>query len=288
MAKPQIAVQMMMLAGKVKELGLFETLKKVNDMGFKAVEISQVDMSEENVAAMEKAVNELGMNICSLSAYTAQIHPSFPVESFDLHFDKIVSDAKRLDVKYLRIGSLPFTHYGQPEKFIEYAKEIDMWGAKLREHGIKLFYHNHHCEFDKVDGKVLFDHLVENTSAENIGFEIDVHWIQRAGLNPVKFIKKMAGRAELVHLKDYRIVTPSQEDLMSSLAKGSMDVFFNTIQFAEIGEGNLDFEEIIAVCEETGVKYLPIEQDDTYGRDPFESLQISMDNLKKLGYAEYF
>lgn len=288
MAKPQIAVQMMMLAGKVKELGLFETLKKVNDMGFKAVEISQVDMSEENVAAMEKAVNELGMNICSLSAYTAQIHPSFPVESFDLHFDKIVSDAKRLDVKYLRIGSLPFTHYGQPEKFIEYAKEIDMWGAKLREHGIKLFYHNHHCEFDKVDGKVLFDHLVENTSAENIGFEIDVHWIQRAGLNPVKFIKKMAGRAELVHLKDYRIVTPSQEDLMSSLAKGSMDVFFNTIQFAEIGEGNLDFEEIIAACEETGVKYLPIEQDDTYGRDPFESLQISMDNLKKLGYAEYF
>ena len=288
MAKPQVAVQMMMLAGKVKELGVFETLKKVNDMGFKAVEISQVDMSEENVAAMEKAVNELGMNICSLSAYTAQIHPSFPVESFDLHFDKIVSDAKRLDVKYLRIGSLPFTHYGQPEKFIEYAKEIDMWGAKLREHGIKLFYHNHHCEFDKVDGKVLFDHLVENTSAENIGFEIDVHWIQRAGLNPVKFIKKMAGRAELVHLKDYRIVTPSQEDLMSSLAKGSMDVFFNTIQFAEIGEGNLDFEEIIAVCEETGVKYLPIEQDDTYGRDPFESLQISMDNLKKLGYAEYF
>ena len=288
MAKPQIAVQMMMLAGKVKELGLFETLKKVNDMGFKAVEISQVDMSEENVVAMEKAVNELGMNICSLSAYTAQIHPSFPVDSFDLHFDKIVSDAKRLDVKYLRIGSLPFQHYGNADKFIEFAKEMDQWGAKLREHGIKLFYHNHHCEFDKVDGKVLFDHLVENTSADNIGFEIDVHWIQRAGLNPAKFIKKMAGRAELVHLKDYRIATPAQEDLLGALSKGNMDVFFNTIQFAEIGEGNLDFEEIIAACEETGVKYLPIEQDDTYGRDPFESLQISMDNLKKLGYAEYF
>ncbi|GEA61183.1 sugar phosphate isomerase/epimerase family protein [Vibrio comitans] len=288
MSKPQIAVQMMMLAGKVKELGVYETLKTLKEMGFNAVEISQVDMSEENVAEMERAVYELEMNICSLSAYTAQIHPSFPVDSFDLHFDKIVSDAKRLDVSYLRIGSLPFTHYGQPEKFIEFAKEMDMWGAKLREYGIKLFYHNHHCEFDKVDGKVLFEHLVENTSAENIGFEIDVHWIQRAGLNPAKFIKKMAGRAELVHLKDYRIATPSQEDLMGSLAKGDMNLFFNTIQFAEIGEGNLDFKEIIDACEESNVRYLPIEQDDTYGRDPFESLQISMDNLKKMGYADYF
>ena len=143
MSKPQIAVQMMMLAGKVKELGLYETLKKVNEMGFNAVEISQVDMSEENVVEMERAVNELGMNICSLSAYTQQVHPSFPVDSFDLHFDKIVNDAKRLDVQYLRIGSLPFQHYGKPEMFVEFAKEMEMWGAKLREHGIKLFYHNH-------------------------------------------------------------------------------------------------------------------------------------------------
>ena len=41
MSKPQIAVQMMMLAGKVKELGLIETLKKVNEMGFKAVEFER-------------------------------------------------------------------------------------------------------------------------------------------------------------------------------------------------------------------------------------------------------
>ena len=75
---------------------------------------------------------------------------------------------------------------------------------------------------------------------------------------------------------------------MTAIAKGDMSVFFNTVQFAEIGEGNLDFKAIIEACERTGVKYLPIEQDDTYGRDPFESLQISMDNLKALGFSEYF
>ena len=29
-------------------------------------------------------------------------------------------------------------------------------------------------------------------------------------------------------------------------------------------------------------------QDDTYGRDPFESLKISRDNLIKMGYADWF
>ena len=228
------------------------------------------------------------MEICSLSAYTQQIHPSFPVDSMDLHFDKIISDAKRLDVKFLRIGMLPFTSFGDVEKVTEFAKTMDHFGAKLREYGIKLFYHHHHCEFDKVDGKILFDILVDNTHPENIGFELDVHWIQRAGLNPVAMIERLAGRAELVHLKDYRIKTPTQEALLGGLAVGNMDPFFNCVQFGEIGTGSLDFHAIIDACERTGVKYMPIEQDDTYGRDPFESLQISIDNLKEMGYSAYF
>lgn len=288
MTKPQIAVQMMMLKDKVAENGIYETLKTLSGMGFNAVEISQLDMTEENVVAMEKAIQDFGINICSLSAYTQQIHPSFPVDSFDLHYDKIISDAKRLNVEYLRIGMLPFSMFGDVEKVVQFAKEMDKWGEKLSAEGIKLFYHNHHLEFDKVDGKSYFDMLLENTNPENIGFEIDVHWIQRAGLNPVTVIESLQGRAELVHLKDFRIATPDPEAMMSALAKGDMSVFFNTIQFAEIGEGNLDFKAIIKACERTGVKYLPIEQDDTYGRDPFESLQISMDNLKVLGFSEYF
>ncbi|RJX70998.1 sugar phosphate isomerase/epimerase [Vibrio sinensis] len=288
MTQPQIAVQMMMLKDKVAENGIYETLKTLSGMGFKAVEISQLDMTEENVVAMEKAIQDFDINICSLSAYTQQIHPSFPVDSFDLHYDKIVSDAKRLNVEYLRIGMLPFSMFGDADKVVQFAKEMDKWGEKLSAEGIKLFYHNHHLEFDKVDGKSYFDMLLENTNPENIGFEIDVHWIQRSGLNPVTVIENLQGRAELVHLKDFRIATPDPEAMMGALAKGDMSVFFNAIQFAEIGEGNLDFKAIIEACERTGVKYLPIEQDDTYGRDPFESLQISMDNLKALGFSEYF
>ena len=44
-------------------------------------------------------------------------------------------------------------------------------------------------EFQKYDGEYLLDMIKNNTS--KLGFELDVHWIQRAGVNPVEFVKNM-------------------------------------------------------------------------------------------------
>ena len=283
MATPKIAVQMMMLKGKVEELGVFETLKTLSEMGYSAVEVSQIDMSAENVQALEKAVAELNMDICALSTNTAQLMPGITIETLADNFDKIVADAKRLNVKFLRIGMIPFNYLGKPEAFVEFARELNSYGKRLNELGLKLFYHNHHVEFAKTDdGKYYMDLLIENSDPDYVGFELDVHWLHRAGQDPVEWIQKLEGRVELVHLKDYRIAIPEVKSF------ADIDKFMNCVEFAEIGEGNLDFKRIIAACERSAVQYMPIEQDMTYGRDPFESLQISMDNLKKLGYASYF
>ena len=60
------------------------------------------------------------------------------------------------------------------------------------------------------------------------------------------------------------------------------------MQFAEVGEGNLDFPAIIEASEEIGAKYLLVEQDEHYGRTPLECLQTSYDNLVTLGYGHLF
>lgn len=280
MSKPQIAVQMMMLRDKIKEDGIYNVLKKLSDMGFNAAEISQVEMSEENVKEMRRAIDDFDMNICALSAVTQNFMPEVKFDTLKDNFDKIVEDAKALDCKYLRIGALPFHYMGKEEKYIEFAKELNEYGKKLNEQGMKLFYHNHHFEFEKINGKLAIDILAENSDPDYVGFELDVHWVQRGGQNPIDWIKKLKGRVELVHLKDYRIVTPEK-------ISGYEDLF-KMVQFAEVGEGSLDFKEIIKACEESDVKYMPIEQDMTYGRDPYESLQISMDNLKAIGYSKNF
>ena len=146
-------------------------------------------------------------------------------------------------------------------------------------------------DITEKDGKYLLDIIKDNT--KNLGFELDIHWIHRGGENPVEFIKKYAGRIRLLHLKDYRIGEmkmpeggidfTNRESIMKF-----MGGFNNVVQFAEVGEGTLP----VAACIEAGLaggsEYFLVEQDDTYGRDPFESLKISHDNLVKLGYGEWF
>ena len=75
---------------------------------------------------------------------------------------------------------------------------------------------------------------------------------------------------------------------MSGGVAGIMRAMADVVEFAEIGEGNLDMKAIIDLAGETGVEHIFIEQDNTYGRDPFESLEISANNLRSLGYEDRF
>ena len=132
----------------------------------------------------------------------------------------------------------------------------------------------------------LLDIIKENTT--KLGFELDVHWIQRAGVNPVEFMKQYKGRIALLHLKDYRIGQMDITEIdLKDLAK-FLDKFVNMIEFAEVGEGNLDINAIIDAGLESGAQYFLIEQDDTYGRDPFDCLKTSAENLRAMGYSDWF
>ena len=60
------------------------------------------------------------------------------------------------------------------------------------------------------------------------------------------------------------------------------------MQFAEVGEGNLDFASIIEHAQTAGAQYLLVEQDELYGRTVWQALQTSYDNLVALGAGDLF
>jgi len=285
MNKPSIGVQMMMLRGKIEELGIKETFRRVKEIGFSTVELSQVAMTEENVKAIKESLEEFDMKVCATSAALKPMAPGIKMENLKEDFDKIVADTKELGCKYIRIGMISFDCLGSKERIIEYTKELNEMGRRLKEEGLDLYYHNHHVEFAKYDGKYILDIMAEESNPEYLGFELDVHWLQRAGVNPIEWIKKLEGRTKIIHIKDYRI---SQTLDLSGGMEGIMRAMSDMVQFAEIGEGNLDMAAIINAAGETGVEHIFIEQDDTYGRDPFESLEISANNLRSLGFEERF
>ncbi|KIS28959.1 sugar phosphate isomerase [Arthrobacter sp. SPG23] len=278
----------MMLKGSFSELGAFETLRKVSAIGYNAVEISQIPMTPENVAELDRSRSELGMDIAALSV-AMETPKGMPADSLKDHFDKVVDDARRLDTKLLRIGMLPFPAMKSIHALVDFAKQANEYAERLQEQGIGLYYHNHHIEFAKFDGKYMLDVIAENSPA--MGMEIDVHWVQRGGLDPVRTLEKYAGRTAMVHLKDYRIGQMPESSftlLESGDFAGFMAEFRNVVQFAEVGEGNLDFPAIIPAAEAAGAQYLLVEQDELYGRTVWDALQTSYDNLAAMGHSNLF
>jgi sugar phosphate isomerase/epimerase len=98
----------------------------------------------------------------------------------------------------------------------------------------------------------------------DIWIEIDTYWITHGGGDPAAWINNCKGRIPCVHLKD-------------------MGIKLDRTQFmAEVGEGNLNWPAILTACKDAGAEHLLVEQDICY-RDPFESLAISLKNLKEMG-----
>jgi len=284
----RIGVQAMMLKDSIAQEGPFETLRKVSSIGYHAVEISQIPMTPKNVAELDRARNELGMDIAALSV-TLDAPQGIPGDALKSDFDKIVDDCSRLGSRFLRIGMLPFSAMKSLDAVVDFAKEANDYAERLQEQGIGLYYHNHHVEFAKFAGRYLLDIIADSSPA--MGLEIDVHWVQRGGLDPVRTIDKYAGRVAMIHLKDYRI-GPLPDESFAHLERGDfaafMQDFKNVVQFAEVGEGNLDFVSIIEHAQSAGADYLLVEQDELYGKTVWQALQTSHDNLVALGYEPLF
>ena len=98
----------------------------------------------------------------------------------------------------------------------------------------------------------------------SIWFEIDTYWITHGGGDPAQWIEKVKGRIPCVHVKDMAITTD------------------RTQYMAEVGVGNLNWPRILQACKSAGVKWYLVEQDVCY-RDPFDSLETSLNNLKEMG-----
>ncbi|APZ48632.1 sugar phosphate isomerase [Jeotgalibaca sp. PTS2502] len=283
----KIGVQGSTVKQQFQELGVYERMKKLSEIGYKSVEISQIETSPENIEAIKKACQDFDMEVAAMSA---SLEPQVKDgESLTTHYDKIVADCKAVNADLLRIGMLPIQAMASLDLVLEFCEKVNDVTQKLKEDGITLYYHNHHVEFRKYDGKFLLDIIREK--APLLGFELDVHWIQRGGANPLEVIRDYNGKVELIHLKDYRVGELPQEAvdaLFEGDASKFMDSFKNLIEFAELGTGSLPLKEIIEESLSSGVRYLLVEQDDTYGVDPFKSLKVSYDHLVELGYSHLF
>lgn len=285
MSNVRIGVQLSTIKSKVATLGVYGLLEECANRGVFVVELSQIAMTPTNIEEIKQAKIDFGIVVCAMSAGIDPMMAGMGGECLANDFDKIVADCKALECTFLRIGMMPFTLLNATkDQIIKYAQRCEEFALRLQKEGIELYYHNHHVEFKKIEGVTILDLLKEH--APHLGFELDIHWIQRGGYNPVDIINQYAGRIRLLHLKDYRVTSPNLEN-MFDMSK-FMDAFSNVIEFAEVGEGTLDIKGCIEAGINGGVEYFLIEQDSSYGKNPFDCLSLSKSNLEILGYKDWF
>lgn len=178
--------------------------------------------------------------------------------------DKVIADHKIYGCYMPGIGGLPAEARTSKDGILAFMKDANLVADKLAAEGMTFTYHNHAFEFVKVDGKTIMDYILE-TANDNFKLMVDVYWLSVAGINPIKFLRKYKDMVGGVHYKDLKVVN-------------------NAPAIAEIGIGNLDWEEICSVCDEIKPRYIYVEQDTNWSPDPFTSLEMSYTYLKKLGY----
>jgi len=229
------------------------TFKKVKEIGYDAVQVSGMGPIEPK--KLKEIVDREELIICAT-------HIPFPRLLNDI--DKVIEEHKLWNCKYVGVGSMPQEYQGNADGYKRFAEDGSKVARTLADNGLKFIYHNHNFEFEKFNGKIGIQILLDECDREVFDFEIDTYWVQAGAANPIDWIKKVKGNMKVVHFKDMAINNEGKQIM------------------AEVGEGNLNWPAIIDACKEIGVEWNVVEQD-VCQRDPFESLAISLKNLKALG-----
>lgn len=242
--------------------GYEDSLRKIREIGYDCVQTYAPHMSDEEHKAF---LAELGLKSESVGGnYEEMLNDPAAIK-------KAIETAHFYGTDLISFGTMPIPLRESREGYLTYAAGVNKIGAELKKEGCKLIYHPHALEFFSLGGgENGFDLLFKETDPESFWFSLDTHWIQSGGKNPPDYIRKAKGRLPMVHFKDYKIVGGA--DPIEQVCKA----------FGEVGEGNLNWPEIIDACHEVGVESVVVEQDVCPG-NPFDSLAVSFRNMVKFG-----
>lgn len=248
-----IALQLYTMRDAAKE-DLAGTLKRVREMGWEYVQWSGMpNIPAEEIRA---ALDEAGLK--AIAAHCG-------VEPFEDDFETASGFWKTVGAPDVAPGGMMGDCQETLEDWLRGARRLDVLGAKLRETGMRLSYHNHDREFGFYEGdsRCKLDILYEETGANNLFAELDTAWVHVGGADPAAYLRKYAGRCPVIHVKDYA---------------GDRDAEGHVV-FTPLGQGVLDWPSIIAAGAEARVEWYVYEQDSVRG-DLWEEVATSLSFLQ--------
>jgi len=256
--KKQIGIQLYTLRDQLAE-NFNKTIEKVAEIGYTHIESAghlggkYYNMSP---AKFGEKLKKLGLTPVS-GHYSSGITNPSDIGTLSNGWDKALDEMNEIGQKYAVLGYL---REGERKTFDDYKKLIDLLNKaseKCKNAGIQFCYHNHAFEFEEMEGELPMYYLLDNTDEKLVKMELDLYWIAKAGYSMPDFFSKYKGRIALWHAKDI----DSNGD------------------FAEVGNGSIDFKWAFENKQLSGMEYFFVEQDKS--NDPLKSIKTSFDYVNQ-------
>lgn len=262
------------------------TLETVAKIGYSHIETFGLDVANNSfwglkTPELKKIMSDIDLKTYSghydLSRYLSRQHAE--KESVE----KYIEAANELGQKYIIAPVTPMDDLNnlQVEDYQYAAEQLNKAGELAKKSGIKIGYHNHFWEFrDFANGTKGLDILIAFTEPELVTFELDIYWIEKAGLSPQSYFQKYPGRFSMWHVKDMdkQYAEPIVGEKFDKLPFDSIQ---KHVRFAEVGTGQIDYINIVQNAKQAGLEYAFVEQDDIYMPNKFESVKKSYDYVQK-------
>jgi len=221
------------------------TLKKMAALGYQSMEMCSPPGYESSgfgplmslkAKEMKQIINDAGL-ICPSSHYG--------MGEFRDHLDERITFAMESGQTQMILSSFGLPQNATLDDWRKAADELNKYGARAKKAGIQMGFHNHHGEFAKIDGTLIYDVLMKQFDPENIKMQFQVAVIS-IGYKASDYFKKFPGRFISAHLADW-----------SETKKASVP----------IGQGIVDWKEFFASLNQGGVKNIFAEIDEEFFKD---------------------
>ncbi|MDO5552236.1 MAG: sugar phosphate isomerase/epimerase [Planctomycetia bacterium] len=236
-----------------------EALALAQSYGVRYVEL--YDLAPANLSSAELLAKLQEYGLTAVAAY-------FDYGEIRDNPESVAVRAKELGVLYAGISWLPHDGALTEEAVREAAEVFNHAGEVLANEGITFYFHNHGYEFQPYEDRTLFHLMVELSDPRYVAFEMDVLWVVFPGQDPAALLRKYPGRFPILHLKDLR------KGVEGNLSGGTASE--NRVV---LGQGQIDYPELLRAAQETGVQYYLIEDETT---DPLKSIPESLEYLESV------
>ena len=223
------------------------TIEAIGKMGYQGVEFAGYYGWDQKPRELRKLLDDNGLKCCGTHTALSTLQGDNLQRTIDLH--------KTLGNKFLICPQLSGR---TAQKWLDNAKMFNEISQRAGEQGMLVGYHSHAPDFRKYDGKTAWEIFFDNTRPEVV-HQLDVGNTLDGGGDPIAMIKRYPGRTKTTHLKEHG---------------GGPDT--------PIGEGKIDWKELLATYDEFGGTEWYIVEHET-SHNPLKTVKECLDNLHKMG-----